>query len=52
MSELLGIIDGQRGLKITADYLLAFFNYTLQGIGTNLLNAPSPAYPEVKFETR
>lgn len=49
---VLGEIDGGRGMKITADYLLAFFDQHLRGGESTLLNVPDPAYPEVTFPGR
>jgi hypothetical protein len=46
---LLGSINGARGLRITADYTLAFFDHYLKGIPAPLLDGPSSAYPEVQF---
>ncbi|MBN2547935.1 MAG: hypothetical protein JXB15_02160 [Anaerolineales bacterium] len=46
---VLGEIDGGRGMKITADYLLAFFDQQLRGAASTLLDWPDPAYPEVTF---
>ena len=49
---LKGPIDGQRGLAIITDYLLAFFDQTLKGQAQPLLTGPSSGYPEVTFERR
>ena len=49
---LKGPIDGQRGMAIITDYLLAFFDQTLKGQAQPLLTGPSSGYPEVTFERR
>jgi predicted dienelactone hydrolase len=46
---LLGPIDGERGLRITADYVRAFFDHALRQIDSPLLQGPAAAYPEVEF---
>jgi predicted dienelactone hydrolase len=48
--KLKGPIDGQRGMQIVTDYLLAFFDKHLKGESKPLLEGPSAAYPEVLFE--
>ncbi len=45
----LGSIDGQRGLAIASAYLAPFFDLELKGLPTDLLDRPSPAYPEVRI---
>ena len=45
----MGTIDGTRGLRITGDYLAAFFGRHLAGSDELLLRGPSPAYPEARF---
>jgi predicted dienelactone hydrolase len=45
-----GSIDGERGLRIVTDYTLAFFGKYLKNRHSNLLDGPSPNYPEVLFE--
>jgi dienelactone hydrolase len=47
----LGSIDRARALRVTEDYLEAFFDQHLKGMPSPLLAAPSPHYPEVRFET-
>jgi dienelactone hydrolase len=49
---LLGNIDGHRGLQITSDYILAFFDEYLNQRNNSLLDGPSPDYPEVQFRTQ
>jgi predicted dienelactone hydrolase len=45
---LKGPIDGQRGMQIITDYLVAFFDHSLKGTGT----VDRPGYPEVRYEVR
>jgi len=47
----LGTIDPARALTITKAYVEAFFGEYLEGKKSPLLNGPSPAYPEITFET-
>ena len=52
LTEALGLsgeIDGQRALGIIDAYSVAFFNQTLKGETTSLLEGPSSTYPEVSF---
>ena len=49
---LKGPIDGARGMRIITDYLLAFFDQTLKGQASALLDGPAAQYPEVTFEQR
>ncbi len=46
---VLGPIDGARGLRIAGDYLGAFFDQTLKGQSSPLLEGPSRQYPEVQI---
>jgi hypothetical protein len=46
----IGSISPERGLEITNTYLVAFFNWYLQSIESDLLQNSSSAYPEVQFE--
>jgi predicted dienelactone hydrolase len=46
---VLGAIDGRRGLRIAATYIEAFFDHTLSGVESPLLQGLSPLYPEVRF---
>lgn len=48
---MLGPINGQRGLAITSRYIRAFFDYHVKRTASSLLDGPSRAYPEVRFET-
>lgn len=48
--KLKGPIEGQRGMQLITDYLLAFFDQHLKGERRPLLDGPSAAYPEVTFE--
>ena len=43
-------IDAVRGMVITREYVTAFFDQTLKGIHSNLLDGPSPANPDVLFQ--
>jgi predicted dienelactone hydrolase len=45
-----GLIPPARALRITATYLEAFFNETLNGRREPLLSGASPDYPEISFE--
>jgi hypothetical protein len=49
--KLKGPLEGNRTLQIVTDYLIAFFDRELKGQSVQLLNGPSPDYPEVKFES-
>ncbi|MEY9929969.1 dienelactone hydrolase [Catenulispora sp. GP43] len=40
-------VDGFRSVQITRDYVAAFFDKTLKGIPSPLMDGDSPAYPEV-----
>ena len=47
-----GPIDGARGLRITADLVLGFFDHTLLGRATHeLLVRPERSYPELRLVT-
>lgn len=39
----------RRGLGVAAEYIHRFFDVYLKGAPTNLLEGPSPEYPEVQF---
>jgi dienelactone hydrolase len=47
--QMLGSIDGRRGLSVAATYVAAFFDQSLKGVPQPLLDGPSPSYPEVRF---
>jgi len=49
---LKGPINGQRGMAIITNYLVAFFDHALKGQDRPLLDGPSTSYPEVTFEHR
>ena len=51
-TKILGPIDGYRMVKIINSYTLAFFDETLKGERSPLLDGPSPDYPEVTIEMR
>ncbi|KAI0406877.1 hypothetical protein F4802DRAFT_80220 [Xylaria palmicola] len=46
---LTGVIDGSRQVRIVNTYVKAFFDFTLLGQDSPLLNGPSPEWPEVMF---
>jgi dienelactone hydrolase len=46
----LGAIDRTRALRVAEDYIEAFFNRHLKGKPSPLMTAPSPRYPEARFE--
>ncbi|HVN14126.1 MAG TPA: hypothetical protein VMT73_00175 [Anaerolineales bacterium] len=48
----IGPTQPERGLEITNAYLVAFFDESLKGVNSGLLQGPSSAYPEVQFEKR
>ncbi len=50
--DMLGPIDGQRGLQISSAYVLAFFDATLKDRQPALLQGVSTDFPEVMFEAR
>ncbi|MFE2410930.1 alpha/beta hydrolase family protein [Kitasatospora sp. NPDC059408] len=43
-------LDPERGIVITREYVTAFFDRTLKGIHSPLLDGPSPDNPEVLFQ--
>jgi predicted dienelactone hydrolase len=47
--QLLGSIDGARGLAITTAYVGAFFDQYLKGESQPLMAGPAAEYPEVEF---
>jgi hypothetical protein len=49
---LKGPIDGERVLGIINDYVVAYFDRYLKDVENDLLNGPSPDYPEVEFEVK
>jgi hypothetical protein len=49
---MLGSIDGERGLEISRDYVLAFFDIYLKDRDSSLLKKLSPNFPEVNFKAR
>jgi pimeloyl-ACP methyl ester carboxylesterase len=49
---LKGPIDGERVLEIINNYTVAFFDQTLRGQSSPLLDGPSPEYPEVEFTAK
>ncbi len=49
-SPVIGSIDPARGLKITDDYLTAFFDTYVKGEKSPLMVEASPDYPELDFQ--
>ena len=49
-SSWLGPIDGSRMTRIINAYVLAFWDETLKGENSPLLDGPSPDYPEIKTD--
>ncbi|KAI0466845.1 hypothetical protein F4859DRAFT_286193 [Xylaria cf. heliscus] len=47
-----GLIDGNRMYKILNGYVRAFFDFTLLGRNSPLLDGPSVEWPEVVFQNR
>ena len=50
--DFFGTIEGTRAVKILRTYIVAFFDKTLKGQDSGLLNGPSKDYPEVQFASR
>ena len=50
--ELLGTVDGKRGLEITVQYLSAFARFAFTGRNERLLQDDEIEYPEVKTKRR
>jgi predicted dienelactone hydrolase len=46
-----GTVGGERGVEITTAYVGAFLDRHLRGLPAPLLDAPSPAYPEVEHRS-
>ena len=51
VSGMLGSIEGARGLRITNDYVRAFFDKYLNNADSPLLDGAPVEYPEVGFES-
>jgi pimeloyl-ACP methyl ester carboxylesterase len=47
--EILGSIDGGRGLEVITAYVTAFFDFVMKGKNAGILKRPSTAFPEVIF---
>lgn len=45
--SVLGTIDGVRGFDVITAYVVAFLDFVLKGVESELLRMPSPLYPEV-----
>ncbi|WP_234355614.1 alpha/beta hydrolase family protein [Kitasatospora aureofaciens] len=43
-------LSPERGVEITREYVTAFFDQTLKGSDSPLLDGPSPTHPEVLFQ--
>ncbi|MFJ2087908.1 hypothetical protein ACIOEW_01430 [Streptomyces sp. NPDC087901] len=43
-------LSGERGWRITRDYVSAFFDLHLRGMAQPLLDGPAAAYPEVALQ--
>ncbi len=52
LSLLTGSIDQRRALRIINAYTIAFFDFTLLGKHSALLDGPSKDYPEVSFDSK
>ncbi|WP_334075120.1 alpha/beta hydrolase family protein [Paenibacillus sp. A14] len=52
LTGLTGELDGARGAEIVNAYVLDFFDTYLKGSQPKLVNGPSSAYPEVKFDLK
>jgi dienelactone hydrolase len=50
LTRYTGSIDALRGEQLTATYLLAFFDQSLNGNPSELLQGPSVLFPEVQFK--
>ncbi|NUP47886.1 MAG: acetylhydrolase, partial [Catenulispora sp.] len=51
VESYIGTLDPAEGLHIQQAYPLAFFEEQLRGRHSRLLDGPSPAFPDVKFES-
>jgi predicted dienelactone hydrolase len=49
IEPVIGTIDAQRSVAIQRTYIRAFFDRHLRHRGGNLLDRPSPRYPEITF---
>lgn len=48
-TDAYGTIDGPRAAAVARAYVGAFFDLHLRGVGSPLLDAASPRYPEIRF---
>ena len=46
---ILGTLDGKRGFDVITAYVVAFMDFVLKGVESEILQAPSPLYPEVSI---
>ena len=46
---VLGTLDGKRGFDVITAYVVAFMDFVLKGVESEILQAPSPLYPEVSL---
>ncbi|MCW2883961.1 MAG: hydrolase [Streptosporangiaceae bacterium] len=49
LAQLVGTLDPTRSITVQRTYIEAFFGQYLEHQPSLLLNAPSPAYPEIQF---
>jgi hypothetical protein len=49
-AELLGSFNSERAIEVIGKYVAAFFDFTLKGKKSPLLDGPSKSFPEVVFE--
>ena len=48
---MIGTVDGERMLKLLNEYTLAFFDFYLKGIDSDILTGEKEPYPEAEFRT-
>ena len=46
---VLGTLDGKRGFDVITAYVVAFMDFVLKGVESEILRLPSPLYPEVSI---
>lgn len=46
---VLGTLDGERGFDVITAYVVAFMDFGLKGVESEILQVPSPLYPEVSI---
>ncbi|KAL9067352.1 MAG: hypothetical protein Q9161_006960 [Pseudevernia consocians] len=47
LASVLGTLDGGRALDVVAAYVVAFVDFVLKGVESEILERPSPLYPEM-----